>query len=560
MAMSEKQFRTKVAALLKSDKDAVSIVKTQFSRQKEEDPYVEYYNNKKVVKPPYDFDLLYTLYEESDALQSYIDAMVKNVLGMGWSLSYLGDDTKPIPGDAQKESDTITNLFDHANEDESWLEVALQGYEDFKVLGNQATEVIRDLRNRINLLYYHPMKPLRLLPLTEEDYQVVDVTLPRDGKDVTFQVTTPFRRFVKIVTKNGVSTLRHYKSFGDPRPITIDGRIDDSDPKKLASELLWFKQPFGGQVYGMPEWLGSMFDVAGRRDAQSINWDLLRNQGIAPLCILVEGKLTDDSWEEIYNMIEASHGIQNFNKVSVLQVVPAVTGVGQKGSAKITLQFMNQRDSDQMFNTYLDGTEERIRKTFRIPPGFIGATGAYSYSTLYTSKVLGEEQVFGPERIIWDKRINRKLLQQGFGIKNWKYKTKAAEVQGGEEMRKAMEVLQRVGALSTNNAIRLANDLTGRDFSTFSEKWADIPENILAPLIQMGYVPKIPGLEMSKPEPAPAPLPETVPENGQRALPPGTQKQIPQLPQKIEKTDDLAETVSTLRYLINLFGSDVHEH
>ena len=68
------------------------------SRRVEEDPFRTYYSKENLLVPPYDFNQLYLAYEESDILQSCVEAMQQNVDGFGYSLRFLGDDIK------QKES------------------------------------------------------------------------------------------------------------------------------------------------------------------------------------------------------------------------------------------------------------------------------------------------------------------------------------------------------------------------------------------------------------------------------------------------------------------------
>ena len=445
--------------------------KAVYSRQRDEDLYNDLYEHGMVIKPPYDFGFLRSLYEESDVLQSSISAMTKNVVGMGYTMVYLGEDTNAIPDDALAEKEKLLSFFSEVNEAEEWIDVLSSAWEDYEITGNMAIEIIRNLQGDILFAYYHPVENLRKVAALDSDYVQDIVKIRRDGRVITTNANVFYRRYVAMLP-NG--SLRFYKSFGDPRPLRTDGSMNGGG--LLASELLWIENKKGVLRYGLPRWIGSTFDVAGRRDAQVLNWDALRSQGISPMAILVNGRLSDDSWDEIWNMIMGSKGIENFNKIWVLQVAATPNAVGSQGSADVKIQDLSSaQKTDEMFANYLKGTEDRIRQSFRVPAGFLGGTGAYSYGTLKVAKLLGEEQVFGPERNAIDNKINRLLLRKGFDIWNWRYKTKAAEVAGPEEIRQAISSMVSSGAMSINNAVKLASDALGREFSSFPESWADYP-------------------------------------------------------------------------------------
>lgn len=445
--------------------------KAVYSRQRDEDLYNDLYEHGMVIKPPYDFGFLRSLYEESDVLQSSISAMVKNIVGMGYTMVYLGEDTNSIPDDALAEKEKLLSFFSEVNEAEEWIDVLSSAWEDYEITGNMAIEIIRNLQGDILFAYYHPVENLRKVAALDSDYVQDIVKIRRDGRVITTNANVFYRRYVAMLP-NG--SLRFYKSFGDPRPLRTDGSMNGGG--LLASELLWIENKKGVLRYGLPRWIGSTFDVAGRRDAQVLNWDALRSQGISPMAILVNGRLSDDSWDEIWNMIMGSKGIENFNKIWVLQVAATPNAVGSQGSADVKIQDLSSaQKTDEMFANYLKGTEDRIRQSFRVPAGFLGGTGAYSYGTLKVAKLLGEEQVFGPERNAIDNKINRLLLRKGFDIWNWRYKTKAAEVAGPEEIRQAISSMVSSGAMSINNAVKLASDALGREFSSFPESWADYP-------------------------------------------------------------------------------------
>ena len=479
--MKETEFRMRAVErnidVAKQTKDALAV----FSRQQQEDQFQDFYDRGLILRPPYDFAFLRSLWEESDTLQADVSAMVKNVAGMGFIINYLGDDNADIPADAKQEKIIVDDFFGQPNEKDSWLDITCGTWEDYEVLGNGALEVVRDLSGEVCYIYHHPTDNMRLIALHESDFITVPLITKRGGREVVVDTTCEFRRFV---SRTPFGILRYYKTFGDPRELNTDGTYGPRPGVDSASEIIWISNKKGLNQYGLPKWIGCTFDVAGRRDAQALNWSLLRNQGVAPMAILVEGKLTDGSWSEINNMIDGARGLENFNRIWVLQVSATPTAVGQKSSTGLKIEDLSGiQKVDQMYTAYLKNTEDRIRMAFRLPAGFVGSTGAYSYGTMRIAKVLGEEQVFAPERIFLDNIINSWILHRGFGIKNWRYKTKAAEAAGPEEIRNAITALSNSGALSIDNAVKLANDALGRDFSEFEQPWSKYPMPLILKIL-----------------------------------------------------------------------------
>jgi capsid portal protein len=542
--MKEKEFRRKVKGL---NDVAVTVIKkgdntapdqlvatnaetSYFSRQMEEDPFSGLYAKNRVVKPPYDLDWLSRMYEESDALQENLDARVQNTVGMGWDLNYLGEDLKPKSALAVLEENRARNFFAMPNEEDDWDEITTEAFLDHGMMGNGAIEFVRNRRKvsdaplgEVKLAYYHPFKDLRLVPVEKDDYFTDTFNMMRDGKPEKMQITTCYRRFLKIMPGGKV---RYYRSFGDPRPLTTDGKRE-YNPKKDTSELLWIKNFKGSSTpYGLPDWIGSTFDVAGRRNAQALNWDLMRTQGIPRMLIMVEGKLSDASWDDLYDLIEAARGVKNFNKIAVLEVQGIAGAIGQKGASSIRVQDLSGiQKTDQMFNSYQEGTFERIRQNFRHAPIFVGSTGAYSYAALNVSKSVGEEQVFGPIKRRWDGRVNRKLIagERGFNITNWEYKTKSAEIASTDDLLRAITILSAAGALSVNNVIDLANAALGRTVSKYDKPWANYPANMVLAMLNRTGVKGMEDVEVAQ-QPTEPPSPVVAALSGQKqlALPTGT--------------------------------------
>ena len=352
-----------------------------------EDPFVGMYDTYRLKEPPYSFQNLYMIAEESDVLQACVDAMAKNVDGFGYQMVFLGDDlTEKTGSQAIQQFTRCRDFFDHVNESESFGTIRQKMRQDLEFLGNGAFEVVRNNFGQVQMMYHLPFKYLRMSmawgnPVTKIYH------IPRDGKIVALRVKKFFRRFAQV--RQDGRRLRWFKEFGDPRVLdTMTGQYwkKGDDPVKFpASEVLHFKIPFGGLAYGLPRWIGAMLSIMGKRQAEFVNYDLFENQGIPPMAVLVSGGvLTDESVATLQNMIQGMRGVTNFNRVMLLEALAEGMGLENTGTAKLELKELSGfRKEDQMFTRYLDGCEKACRHRFRLPPLYVGAAETFCIAEQY---------------------------------------------------------------------------------------------------------------------------------------------------------------------------------
>lgn len=459
-----------------------------YSRQVEDelDPFHNLYDRNQLIVPPYDFGKLFRIYEESDVLQSCVEAMRNNIDGFGYQLQFLGDDRKdkklPL---AVAEKATVSNFFDQVNEGQSFTTIRKLRREDVEILGNGAFEVIRNRLNRIQMLYYMPFKKLRLTFLDTTPINI-PITLLRDGKKVKVVVKRYFRKFAQVGASG--KKLRWFKEFGDPRTMSATTGEFTLNPKIKASEIMHHKLSFGGAPYGLPRWIGAILDAMGRRSATYVNYDLFESQGIPPMAVLVSGGvLTDESIEELSDIIRSLRGVGKWNKIMLLESNVESVGLEDKGSAKIELKNLAEyRKEDQMFNQYLEATEKHIRHRFRLPPLYVGAAETFTHATAKAAQTVAEEQVFIPERMESDEEVNTHIVKNELGIEQWKYKSKGPKIVGSTDIPKGVETFARSGAFSINHAIEQANAAFGLEMSKYEESWADYPIPMITELLKAG--------------------------------------------------------------------------
>lgn len=473
--------------------ERASDVDTSIGRTRiDKDPFADIYPTfDNILKPNIRFDRLYDIYSESDILQACITTMRKNVHGFGYELLFLGDDIKEKDSpEALRQAARLKSFFDYTNEENNMAWVLDKCDEDFEVVGNAAIEVIRRPRtNEVAMAYYMPITDCRMCLLDEEPTKV-RVVIPRDGKPTTLYVRKQFRRFVQVRAMGDVA-LKWFKSFGDKRYLdatTGEYKSSASQCVEVATELLWLSNSVGGQPYGLPRWVGAVTDILGRCQAQFVNYDLFDHQGIPPMLIIVEnGSLTDESREDLQNLIESMRGARNFNKLGLLEAVPEVSGLDEEAHVKIRIQNMiENRNQDLLFNSFLKYSSENIRQVFRLPALYLGAVSSYSYASAFTAKTIGEEQVFSPERTMWDDVINRQFVNNSFNCDLWRYSSKGPTMAGAPDIINAIREFSNAGALSINNSIDILNNMLGLQISKLDEDWAQFPYGVMQELLRQG--------------------------------------------------------------------------
>jgi PBSX family phage portal protein len=483
------------------------------------DPFAGIYSDHHLVVPPYTFTNLYQIYENSDVLQAAIRALIQNVDGFGYTFDFVGNDrTEKDSPEAKRQYTKLKNIFDDANGAESFKDLRKKLRMDIEALGNGALEVVRNLNGNVQLFNYTAFRTIRVSYLGKTEVPV-QVTMLREGKPTTITVRKKFRKFAQIIPNEADPIW--FKEFGDPR--TLDYKTGKYGPtSNPATELLWFKQNFAGYTYGLPKWIGTALEIMGRTSAQYINYDVFNNQGIPPFVIMVSnGILTDDSLEELENAVDSWRGEGQFNRIAVLESVPDGSGFDDTGNAKIELKpLVEHRKEDSMFNKSLGNSESTIRKTFRLPPLYLGGTEDVNRASAHASMIVAEQQVFLPERDDFDSVINKLLVTREFGCDLWKYKSLGPQTTGPDEINRGVQAFSQAGALSVDYAIELANRAFGLEISKFETDWSRLPLFVLQEAMRRGD--GIPGLVPPNDDPVEVKGVPQIVEGRQVKLPPGS--------------------------------------
>jgi PBSX family phage portal protein len=476
-----------------ANEDAHVLALKEYSGHRQiEDPFKNEYGSvggtHHVLEPVYNFHALIRLPDENSMLRQCIDAMITNVDGHGYQLSFVGPEGQEETSEALAEKSRIEELFDFPNDEYSLQELRDRLRRDFETLGNAYIEVGFDREGKVSMLAHIPAHTMRMTK--REDRAVpVEVFLPRNGKRAKQVVRKRFRRFVQQV---GVQKV-YFKEYGDPRVIDPSTGFERDLPvEESATSIIHLSMYNPGSPYGLPRWFNQLPAIMGTRQAELTNLDFFKDNAIPAMAILVSGgTLTDDTLSVVENHFNAVRGRQSFNRLLVIEATGDEEAVGENGNIpppRLELKpLVGERQGDGLFQEYEKNNRDKIRSAFRLPPLFVGLSEDMTYATAKTSYEVAESQVFAPERQRFDDMVNLKILST-FEARFWEFRSNPPRLSDPSDVMNAIGVFDKVGALTPNIAIQLANQFFDIDIKPVpqEEKWGDYPFEMIKQMVASG--------------------------------------------------------------------------
>lgn len=383
-----------------------------------EDDFSNFYNtdlNGKtvlLVEPPYNLVKLEGLCSQNNALAPCVDAMSTNIDGTGYVIEPIGQGAKDS---LQTEIEKVEEFFEQPWPGESFVTMRKKLRQDLERTGNAYLEVIRNLQGDVTFLRHVESKTVRFVKL--DDAHPTKVKVKRGGVEQEIDMALRERRFVQKIG----NTFIYFKEFGSRKVLNKNtGRWAgiDSEPQEVplgakAHELLHFGVTKDVTTpYFLPRWINQLPSVIGSRKAEEFNLSYFDSGGVPPVLILVHGgKMAAAAKKSIQNYMADSKSKQ---RAAVIEAHSSSGSLdGSTGQVRVTVErFGSERQSDSMFEKYDENCEKRVRRSFRLPPLFLGQAGDYSFATAYASYTVAEAQVFRPERDEFDEIINLKLLPE----------------------------------------------------------------------------------------------------------------------------------------------------
>jgi len=479
------------------------------------------------MTPPYDFQMLYNLFESSSLLRPNIDAYKTNIDSFGHHFvpivdltakestqqisdamlyesmmavqsgaTSLADVEEPTPEEVKERKDHLQKVarLEHARlraffsfvcPDLSFTELRRRTRQDYEVTGNAWWEVIRNALDDVAHVYYAPPINIRLLAKDDEAIQVEERVQVTDITWTTVKRWRRFRRFVQVDTSRDPI---FFKEYGDPRTVSratgayyrdVAALMAEEPDAKPASELLHFALFTPNSPYGIPRWISNLPGVLGTRELEEVNYDYFRNNVVPPLALLCSGgRFGKGVATKIEEYIEEHlKGRKGTHRILVLEA-EGQKGAGESGPRSVPkVQFVPLRDaqqSDSLFQNYDLRNSEKVAHSFRLPRILRGDDTKINRATAFIALRFAEEQVFEPERETFDDVINRQLFPV-LGVTFWRYRSNAPVVRDPDKLAEMLERLVKAGILLPREAREIAADIFNRNFVDISEEWTGKP-------------------------------------------------------------------------------------
>lgn len=426
------------------------------------------------IAHPVNMQGLKELVDNSTILPQCIRAYKNNIAGFGISVHYT-DDYEEETAEMKAEWAAAERVVTLLNMDCMTKEVFENVIRDRETYGIAYCEVIRDMQGNVAQLDFIIDTPsidmtYPLDPYVDTEYFYKGEAISRKKK---------FRKFRQSIAGKTV----YFKEFGDPRIMDKwDGSYIETDKKKIdidsqANEIIDFR--LGSLPYGEVRWIGQVLTVDGCRRAEILNNSYFRKGRHTPLMILVNGgTLSDDAFEKLQAYMNEIEGEKGQHSFLVLEAetneVSSAFETGKKPEVEIK-DLANILQKDELFQEYQENGRKKTQSAFLLPDLYVGYTTDFNRATAQTAMEVTEKQVFQPERMSLAWTVNNRLLN-GYRFRYVEARFDEPDITNPDDIQKMLNVTERAGGLTPNNAKELTYKVLGKDgCEDYEGDWGDIP-------------------------------------------------------------------------------------
>lgn len=482
--MSSNRPNLKCIVIKKASNDK-SALERAASNAIGDDPFESVYGQYNVIEPPYNLETLSSLEEYCGELRPALDAMSTNIEKLGHKIiprPGVQPENENLPTAVKSEIALANNFFENAILDQeigTFKEFRSRLRIDQETTGNAYIEVIPTLNDPTIPAGLNHL-PSWTMRLRKQDTDFTDYEVPRpiqiaDGKWVMkrFPTAKRFRQFVQI-REYGIEGV-FFKEWGDPRIISSKTGLvvdDGSIPlQEQAHEVIHLKLYSPKSPYGLPRTIGHLFSIFGTRAAEEINYVTFENNQIPAMALLATNvAVTEGSIARLKEFIEERvQGNKNYATIILIEGEPIGEGMRDPGSMKLELKpLVEAQRSDAMFQNYMEGNRQNVRRAFRVPPIFLGRADDFSRSTAEASRKLAEEQIFAPERNAVDDLFTNTLIAR-LGLANVTYVSNTPSVTDNYELTQLLATAERSGGLTPRIGRRIIEDILNLELPEVAE-------------------------------------------------------------------------------------------
>lgn len=445
------------------------------SKAMDEDPFAHNYDQYGAIVPPFNLYELATMPEKCGEMTPSVDAMAVNIEKLGHRIiprPGVQDDNERTSPEIQAQISIIENFFANSvidQEQESFEELRSRVRKDLETTGNAYIEVIPKV-NQPGVpagLKHLPSWTVRLCKLCDEytPYEVPRAVRNPDGswRMSIFPDRKQFRRFVQI-RESGAKAV-YFKEWNDPRRLHYEtGVFADIIPQeKLAHEIIHLKLYSPRSPYGLPRWIGRLFAIYGSRAAEEINYVTFENNQMPGMALLATNvAVTDGSLDRMKEFVEERiQGNKNYATILLIEAEPVGEGMKDPSAMKMDLKPLTEfQHADAMFKEYITMNNEMIRRSFRLPPIFVGRSEDYNRAVAEASRKLAEEQIFLPERKAIDRMWTNTIIMR-LGVASVLFKSNKPNVTDNYELTQVLATAERSGGLTPRISTQIVEDVLG---------------------------------------------------------------------------------------------------
>ena len=274
------------------------------------------------------------------------------------------------------------------------------------------------------------------------------------------------RRYCQLV--NGVS-LMYFKEFGSKRDLHKKTAVWAPTGQRLpanmrATEIMHFMVlPDAHTPYGIPRWVNQIPSRAGLAQGRRVQPRLFDNGGVPPVMILLQGGTLQAETRSGARAEEFGPRLEEQPRAGPRSRAGRAAALTRRRRRRASPSSASarERQKDSMFEEYDERCEERVRRSFRLPPIFVGDEKSYTFATAFASYVVAEAQVFKPEREAFDEIISMRLLPV-LGYAGYKMRSNALVIEDATLKLQGLEVIQGMGnQVEPADIVDAVNDIAG---------------------------------------------------------------------------------------------------
>lgn len=346
-----------------------------------------------VIEPPYNLEVLASLYEENAIHNACITARTMNTVGLGYHWENTSKADKKIEratgkaesanrtrDELRREEDKLFDLIDGLNKDISFTETLIRVWMDVLTTGNGYLEIGRNKNGKIGYIGHIPSIYVRVR-------RAKDGFIQSAGSKFVF-----FRNFQDLNTRDEIN--------------------NDPNPNEIIHFLMYSPT---NTYYGVPSAVSALSAIIGDKFVKEYNIDYFENKSIPRYAIILKGaNLSQKSKQEVINYFK--NEIKGNNHGTLFVPIPATLG----RDVDLKFEALENTTQEASFDKYRKSNRDEITVAHRVPAPKIGIYDNANLAVSRDADKTFKTQVIGPDQQVIEKRVN-KIIAEFSDLKKFKF-------------------------------------------------------------------------------------------------------------------------------------------